>query len=268
MTSLLATPAHSPADHLATAAFGENAQLWPLPAAATPLQHWHRAVAAAGQGYYGVALTELDDVTRARPGAALLSLALSTRASLLRQLGRHRQARGFDGRALGAADHDPQAVVDALVGLAADALGVGRLAVSARLLQRAHELPDTPRQTVRRQWVAAELAMAGGAGATALAHAERAVAAADTLGSLRHRVKSQVVLAAALCCAGELQRSRHVADAAFAVTAQFGLVPLHWALGCLLADIGSEGFSPAAVAAARDEAADTVRSRGGVWSRR
>ena len=81
-------------------------------------------------------------------------------------------------------------------------------------------------------------------------------------------MKSQVVLSAALCCAGRLDESREVADTAFAETAAFGLIPLRWALGCLLADIGSSRHSAQQVAVIRDEAADTVRRGGGVWTRR
>jgi hypothetical protein len=256
---------------LTEAAFGADPQLWPLPTADLPHDRWLRAVAAGGQGHYGSALADLDEIVRTGQGGPMLSLAHSTRASFLRQLGGHDLARGWDGRAWTLAGGDPEAGVDALVGLAADALGVGRLAASARLLQRARELLDPsapPRQPVRLGWVSAELAMADGDGAAALAHAERAVGLADTLGSTRHALKSQVVLSAALCCAGRLDDARRFADAAFAATARSGLVPLRWALGCLLADIGSTTHSAQQVVAIRDAAADTVRRGGGVWSRR
>ena len=52
---------------------------------------------------------------------------------------------------------------------------------------------------VRLAWVSAELAMVTGDGAAAVGHAERAVELAAALGSARHAVKSDVVLAAALC---------------------------------------------------------------------
>jgi hypothetical protein len=266
----MASPKFSVTDRLADAAFGAQPQLWPLPTATTAQERWLRAVAAGGQGHYGSALHELDQIIRGGAPGSTLSLAHSTRASFLRQLGGHDLARGWDGRAWMVAD-GPEAGVDALVGLAADALGVGRLAASARLLQRAGELlgpAARPRAAVRLGWVAAELAMAGGDGAAAVAHAERAVEKADTLGSARHTVKSQVVLSAALCCAGRLDAAREVADAAFAETDRFGLIPLRWALGCLLADIGSTTHSAPQVAAIRDAAADTVRRGGGVWSRR
>jgi len=258
-------------DRLAAAAFGADPGLWPLPVAQTPHERWLRAVAAGGQGRYASAFAELDAIARTHRPGPVRSLAYSTRASFLRQLGGHDLARGWDGRAWAAAGTDTEAALDALVGLAADALGVGRLAASARLLQRARALldPAAPaRSAVRLGWVSAELAMAGGDGAAAVTHAERAVELADSLGSTRHRVKSQVVLSAALCCAGRLDDSRELADTAFAETAEFGLIPLRWALGCLLADIGSTWHSAQHVADIRDAAADTVRRGGGVWTRR
>lgn len=256
---------------LAEAAFGPHPELWPLPEATSQRDRWLRAVAAGGQGRYASALTDLGEICRAAHPGPLLSLAHSTRASFLRQLGGHDGARGWDGRAWAAAGTDPEAGADALVGLAADALGVGRLALSARLLARAERLVDgsgPARLPVRLQWVSAELDMAGGDGAAAVDHAERAVQLAASVGSPRHTVKSAVVLAAALCCAGRLEQARSVADQAFGDTERFGLVPLRWALGCLLADIGSAVHPPAHVVAVRDAAADTVRRRGGVWSRR
>ncbi len=132
-------------------------------------------------------------------------------------------ARGWDGRALALAAGDPEAGADALIGLAADALGVGRFAAAATLLARADALLASPqlrrlpdRLPVRRRWVAAEFAMARGEGDAAVRHAGEAVelAAAMAAASPRHRVKSDVVLAAALCCAGNTERARAVADAA------------------------------------------------------
>ena len=75
------------------------------------------------------------------------------------------------------AGDDPEAAGDALTGLAADALGVGRLAAAATLLRRADPIvAEAPhRLAVRRAWVAAELAMAAGEGADAVRNAEVAV---------------------------------------------------------------------------------------------
>jgi len=78
-------------------------------------------------------------------------------------------------------------------------------------------------------------------------------------------VKSDVILAAALCSAGEIEASRRVADAALRDAERLGIIPLRWALASLLADIGSATHSPERVAAIRDESADTVRHLGGAW---
>lgn len=252
---------------LVDAAFGERPDRWPLPPATDPHDRWLRAVAAGGQGRYAAALTDLGHL----PGTPAASPAMSARASFLRQLGWHRRAAGWDGRALAAAGGDAAAAADALTGLAADALGAGRFAASRRLLDRAGAVVDLAadaRLPVRLAWVRAELAMVQGDGAAAVDHAETAVTAAARCPSARHRVKSDVVLAAALCSRGDLQRSRAVADAALAAADRLGLVPLRWALASLLAGIGSDAYTPTQVTAIRDLSADTVRHRGGVWSDR
>lgn len=254
---------------LAAAAFGEGPGRWPLPAASTPHQLWLRAVAAGGQGRYASALADLADVHRMQPAGPLTSLAHSTRASFLRQLGWHDGARRWDGRAAALAGADLEAGADALIGLAADALGVGRFAASATALARAVDvLTDAApaRLPVRLAWVSAELAMARGDGATALGHGQRAVDLAARLGSARHALKSDVILAAALCSGGDLEPARRIADPALERSGELGMIPLRWALASLLADIGSANRSTAEVAAIRDDAADTVRRRGGVWS--
>ena len=258
---------------LTAAAFGGDPGRWPLPAAKSPDELWLRAVAAGGQGHYSSARGDLAALRRLQPSGPLASLALSTEASFLRQLGGHRLARGWDGRALALASPG-EATVDALVGLAADGLGVGRLAAAARLLDRAAEaLGDAaappPRLAIRLAWVGAELAMAGGRGEAALHHARRGVelAAAALPELTRHRVKSGVVLAAALCSAGDPDRSREVADSALADTQTYGLVPLRWALACLLVDIGSATLSSQQVSAVRDECAAALTRRGGQWCR-
>jgi hypothetical protein len=253
---------------LADAAFGAVPGHWPLPSAHSAVELWHRSVAAGGQGHYAGAIADLDTLGRITTGS-LRSLALSTRASFLRQLGDHAAARAWDGRAWAQADADPDAQADALIGLAADALGVGRFAASARLLERAAEITArgvAVRIPVRLAWVSAELAMATGDGSAALDHAERGVVLAADTDSMRHAVKSEVVLAAALCCSGRTESARRVADAALNRSQRLGLVPLSWALACLLADIGSAANSPEDVAAIRHASADTVLRRGGAFT--
>lgn len=267
-------PMPDPADRLAAAAFGDDPGCWPLPTAHDHRQSWLRAVAAGGQGRYSSAAADLEALLRGRAGDGLTSLALSTRASFLRQLGWHWQAHDWDGRAWARAAGDPEAAADALIGLAADALGVGRLAASADLLGRAAGLveqhPQPPRLQIRLAWVRAELAMAAGEGPAAVGHARRGVELAQSGLPLlrRHRVKSDVVLAAALCCAGDLAGSRATARAALDAADAHGLVPLKWALACLLTDIGSDVHSPAAIADIRDRSAQFVVRHGGHWNAR
>ena len=199
----------------------------------------------------------------------IVSLAHSTQGSFLRQLGGHVAARHWDGRAFGLAHDSAEATVDALLGLAADALGVRRLAASQVLLARAvHALrnPGLPaRLPLRQHWVAAELAMASGDGAGALQRAQQAVELAAECSSARHRAKTAVIHAAALCSAGEVDRARDVADDALAQTGRLGLVPLRWAVASLLVDIGSKSHPDTEVRDIRDASAAAVRHAGGVW---
>lgn len=258
---------------LAASAFGDDPGRWPLPAAHTPEQFWLRAVAAGGQGRYAAARTDLDELTRIAPHGRWRSLALSTHASFRRQLGWHWAAHDLDGRAWAAAFGDREAAVDGLAGLAADALGVGRLSASSALLRRADGLAGggvPARVAIRLTWVRAELAMAAGDGETAVAQARHAAELAGRAAPLlvRHRVKSDVVLAAALCCSGDLAGSRTLADAALADTEVHGLVPLRWALASLLSDIGSAALSAAEVAVIRQSSAQLVTRRGGHWKMR
>ena len=253
---------------LVGAAFGADPGRWPLPSAHTPRQLWLRAVAAAGQGRYGSARSDVAAVLRAAaPSGVPASLARSAQASFLRQLGWHDLARGWDGRALALSRGDAEAAGDALTGLAADALGVGRLAAAATLLTRADSvLAVAPhRLRVRTAWVAAELAMVVGDGVTAVRHAEAAVELAAAGESARHRAKSQVVLAAALCSAGAVDRARTVAEDALELTGRYGLVPLRWAVASLLVDLADTTRPIAELRDIRDDSADRVRRWGGAW---
>ena len=263
---------------LTASAFGNQPGRWPLPSAGTPRQLWLRAVGAGGQGRYGSARNDLTTLLRSAPADRLASLAHSTQASFLRQLGWHRLARGWDGRALALAGADPEAAADALIGLAADALGVGRLAAAATLLSRAEPIvAEAPqyRLLVRRAWVAAELAMVAGDGAAAVRNAEVGVELAATTvdGSVsaRHCAKSDVVLAAALCSAGAVDRARTVGEVTLELTGRLGLVPLRWAVACLLVDLVDTGSPTRPITELcdiRDECARQVQHWGGAWARR
>ncbi|WP_245660420.1 hypothetical protein [Nocardia kruczakiae] len=242
---------------LADAAFGGRPGIAPadLPAATGPVETWLRAVVLGGQGRYAAARAELLRAARLTTDPILGSLVASTEASLLRQLGRHAGAAILDGRAAALAVNPPvgraadpmraAAVCDAFTGLAADALGTGQPQVSARLLRRCRDevdrAPANLRALVRWHWVSAETALAapgmGLVAEPALAHAEAAVAAAGRMGSVRHQVKSRLLVAAAAAGDGDIDRSRAVAELVDSDCAAHGLLPLRWAAAMLRAGV-------------------------------
>ena len=136
---------------LRLAAFGPRpgADAFPAAGAADPRARWLAAVVLGGQGHYAAAATVLRALL-AHPHPLWGSLAASTLASHRRQLGAHAAARHLDALALRLATAgpyrphaDPDAVdpagarTDALIGLAADALGLGDLPTAHRLLAAA-----------------------------------------------------------------------------------------------------------------------------------
>ncbi|WP_280390199.1 hypothetical protein, partial [Nocardia wallacei] len=222
--SALPDPANSRHAIFADAAFGERPGIpaAELPAAADAVESWLRAVVLGGQGRYAAARAELGRAYRGSADPVLRSLITSTRASLLRQLGHHARAAVLDGRALALVPPDAsavgpagsaarrEAVCDALTGLAADALGIARPELSARLLKRCQTFigdlsasadGDGARARLRWHWVSAETALAapgrGLVAGSALRYAETALALAERGPSVRHRVKSRLLVAAA-----------------------------------------------------------------------
>jgi hypothetical protein len=266
----------------AEAAFGARPGLAAaeLPAAADPAESWLRAIALGGQGRYAAARIELARTCRDTRDPLLRSLATSTAASLWRQLGWHLRAAALDGRALALAA-DPRAAVpesaraealcDALIGLAADALGGAGPATAARLLERCRDpldrLGDGPasrRPRMRWHWVNAETALSSpGGGATALAHAETALALAAAGRSVRHRVKSGLLVAAAAAVAGDPGRAGADAATIDEQCREHGLVPLRWACAMLRSGLETGATAAAAAATAR-RCARVLAGHGGV----
>ncbi|WP_306360445.1 hypothetical protein [Nocardia sp. CC227C] len=170
---------------------------------------------------------------------------------------------GGDRALADAARHE--AVCDALTGLAADALGTGRPELAARLLRRSRRHLDALpadyqpawRPRIRLHWVSAETALcAPGAGLVAvpgpvadipaavdpaLAHAEAALALAERSPSVRHRVKSGLLVAAATAAGGDVDRAREMAGNVAERSRIFGLLPLRWACAMLLSGLDSAG---------------------------
>jgi hypothetical protein len=224
----------------------------------TPRQRWLAAVVLGGQGYYAAATALLTEL-RHTADPVLASLAASTLASQRRQVGGHAAARRLDGEALArlagvepVAD-DPDcvdaagALADALVGLAADAIGVGGPArrlhvVAADTVERfgGHRW----RSAVRLDWVRAEIELASGQPEQALEPAERAVAVATAAGAVRHRVKSRMVLAATLVNLHDRvskERAEALLECDVRHNEALGLHPLVWPCALLLCHLRPDG---------------------------
>ncbi|OZF06464.1 hypothetical protein [Rhodococcoides fascians] len=253
-------------DRLHRAAWGTEPGMWPLPAASTVRGRWNRAVALGGQGRYLAASAELDAAVMSGPvPPSLRSQMHSTRASWIRQMGAHGAAARVDGTAIaavglderrspsGETGDDPAVVrarADALVGLAADALGVGRFGTADALLARCEHMMARDgrkdvlwRQHLRLGWVRAELAMFSGRGPDAVRYALDARGRADEIDSLRHTVKTDLVLAAAYSSVGDLSRSGDGAQRVLDACEVHGLLPLRWAAAMLWSGVG--GGAPA-----------------------
>ena len=240
---------HEPA--LRVAAFGDV----PLPEPAatrgpgTPRERLLAAIVLGAQGRYAAAATLLQQL-RGGPDPLLASFAASTLASHRRQLGGHREARPLDGEAYALArelegEPDPDGLdpagarADALLGLAADNLALGRLRAARRLHARALAEDAGWRADVRGGWVAAEIALAAATPADAVAPAERAFETATEHAARRHGVKSAIVLAVARRAAG-VPDHRNITDAlvgnAMADAEKYELLSLLWPAAQVAAD--------------------------------
>ena len=228
---------------------------------------WLLGVALGAGGRYGGALTVLSPLVDAgRADAAgperrlFGALASSTIASVHRQLGRHAVAREADLIARSLAGDAPEAVFDAELGLASDAVGLedgdeatAHLAAARSLVpERADEWW---RQRVRLGWVEAEVALLEGRADDAAALASVAVERAEQARAPRHVAKGLLILGLAQVsgaadeAAGTLRRAATLAES-------LGTVPLVWParalLGALLADDDdATGESARSLAAAR-----------------
>jgi hypothetical protein len=241
-------------DTLRRAAFGDRPDLMITKPPADPASRWLAAVALGGQGHYAAATTLLYGLNSAAD-PVVSALAASTLAAHRRQLGGHAAARVLDAAALSrlasagapAPGGDPDgmdaagALSDALLGLAADALGAGRIGEARRLVAAAAERDATGwRGAVRLGWVSAEVELGAGRAEEAVPHAEAAAERAAAAGSARHRVKSALVLGAALAAGGKVagrQRAVELLSIAQQEADELGLRPLVWPCALVLAEL-------------------------------
>jgi tetratricopeptide (TPR) repeat protein len=208
---------------------------------------WLLGVALGAAGRYGSALAVLDPLAEhgaAAPPARRLfaALAAATAASVHRQLGRHAAARTLDDRALALAGDSAEAVFDARLGLAADAVGLGEAQVAETELARAAEVAqgraDWWRQRVRLEWVRTEVALLTGDPAEAARCADAAVTLAEVSGAPRHVAKGLLFLGVAEVERGDRPAAVATLRRAATLAESLGCLPLLWpsraVLGALL----------------------------------
>lgn len=223
---------------------------------------WLLGVCLSAAGRYGSAIVVLEPLASSAPPEAdrrlFASLAAATLGSVSRQLGRHAEGRAVDERALALAGDAPEARFDALLGLAADAVGLGEADAAATALAGAVALAegraDWWRQRVRADWVRAEVALLQDRADEAVARAGAAVALAEASGAPRHVAKGLLFAGVAQVQTGDVDEAAATLRRAATLAESLGAVPLVWparaVLGALLAPT-APAESAAALASAR-----------------
>ncbi|WP_443111298.1 hypothetical protein [Amycolatopsis sp. A1MSW2902] len=125
---------------------------------------------------------------------------------------------------------------DALLGLAADNLALGRISAARRLAVRAAQADRRWRATIRGGWVGAEIELADGQPEAAVAPARLAYETAVARHARRHIVKSGIVFGVALLSAGQ-DGARELVVAAAADAEKYELDSLSWVADRVAADL-------------------------------
>lgn len=138
----------------------------------------------------------------------------------------------MDEKAFTLADGGAEACFDALLGLAADAVGLGDAPTACGYLDRADEIAsprtDWWRQKVRLSWVQAETALLEGDPAAAEAVLSSAVQSAEASGAPRHVAKSLLFMGVAQVQAEQLEQATGTLRRAATLAESLGTIPLLW----------------------------------------
>ena len=182
---------------------------------------WIEAYGAAARGEFDRALRVAEPLAVDARDRAVRVHASITAGSALRQTGRYRAALVHDRRASVHARTASERA-HALIGLAADAIGMGYTALCGRRLAEAAAVAPGRdwRCSVRLDWVRTEHSLAIGRPDAAVRSARRALRRAVEADARRHVAKSHLFLGAALGEAGreaasaqQLQRALRAARA-------------------------------------------------------
>lgn len=196
---------------------------------------WLLAVCQGATGLFGSALAT---VAALPAGSRFAARGHLVAGSVHRQLGLFDLAHRDD--VLAAASPTPSVVCEALIGLAADAVGGGDPDAAAEHLDQAKDAwqPSWWREGVRLQWVNAELALLAGDASRALPGLHAAIDAAVRRDAPRHLAKTRGFLAVTIrsarpddpaVCAQAMALLAQATDAAQTLAAW----PLVWAFARL-----------------------------------
>ncbi|HVL90530.1 MAG TPA: hypothetical protein VM841_09895 [Actinomycetota bacterium] len=208
----------------------------------SPEASWLRAYLHNCFGRFDQALELAMDLAQGSADSDLAARSLITAASSLRQTGRHLPAHPLDESAMRLATTDATRA-HALIGLAADAAGLGR--ESSEPIEQAAALapPGDWRVRVRLAWVRCEQALVAGRARRAATNARDALDRSRAAGARRHEAKSLLFLAFSLREAGDHD---WVADMKLAksIAARIGAAPVA-AVAAEALDAPRDGASPA-----------------------
>lgn len=224
---------------------------------------WLLGVCLAAAGKFGGSLAVLEPLVAAGTSEVperrlFAALAASSSAAVRRQLGQPKEARLLDDAAFTLSEGAPEALFDATIGLAADAvisadaITAEHLLEQARLLTEGHQ--DWWRQRVRLAWVDAEIALLSAEPANAAQTLLGAVQLAEVSGAPRHVAKTLLLLAVAQVESGDLAAAENTLRRSATLAESLGALPTLWParalLGALL-ELSAPAESARSLAAAR-----------------
>ncbi|MFL6178627.1 MAG: tetratricopeptide repeat protein [Actinomycetes bacterium] len=227
---------------------------------------WLLGVCLEAAGKFGGSLAVLEPLVAAGgsevPERRLFAaLAASTSATVRRQLGQHAEARQLDEAALVYGDGAPEAVFDATVGLASDAVAAEDVATASHMLDQAramsHGHNDWWQQRVRLAWSEAEVALLVGDPERAGEVLLGAVQLAEGSGAPRHVARTLLLLAVAQVQAGDLNEAETTLRRSATLAESLAALPTLWPARALLGALLEER-APA------ESAKSLAAARGGV----
>jgi len=176
---------------------------------------WVRAYVASSRGEFKLARVLCEPLATSATSREVRVAAAITLASVLRQTSRHPAAERWDRAALGKARADVERA-HALIGLAADAIGRGRVSACESRLAEADALglDGDWRVQVRLDWVRVERALTIGRARDGLSPGRRAVRRSREVDAPRHVAKSRLFYGVALADAGFAATARRELSAA------------------------------------------------------